>query len=514
MFTRIKTCFILLLIGSLLSITFLSSILELNNNRVFAERKLSGSSDEVDVQYGTLGKTSEASISVPSPSIEEPAQSATSPETTYNSVSTIMELYRVMFTLITTVFKASVALMNSMIIAMHTALTNLMGQVITGGDQETGASKPTTSTSPSIAEQTPTLAPAPEATQAPEVVASPEPTQEPETPSSEATQAPEAVASPEPTQKPAPKQPKSDNSNSSFPEKFFAPYIDISLDKPQFSISDCESKTGLKYYTLAFLTASGQDLAWAGNANFAKDFYMDEIDKIRAKGGDVILSFGGASGEELACVVSDPVALQMKYQDIIDRYQIKWVDFDIEGPSISNKIANTNRSKAIKKLQENNPDLKVAFCLPVTPTEGLGADALDVLKDAKANDVRVDVVNIMAMDYGPYYAPAGGKSLGNLAISAAEKTYKQCTDLGLNAKIGITPMIGLNDIKTEIFVQQDAKDLLSWAQKTDYVAMLSMWSASRDNGSTGKQDVVSPISSSLEQSEYEFTNIFKNIVGK
>ena len=52
--------------------------------------------------------------------------------------------------------------------------------------------------------------------------------------------------------------------------------------------------------------------------------------------------------------------------------------------------------------------------------------------------------------------------------------------------IGITPMIGLNDVTTEIFYQQDAEDVLTFALQQD-IRMLSFWSANRDQECPGGQ---------------------------
>ena len=50
-------------------------------------------------------------------------------------------------------------------------------------------------------------------------------------------------------------------------------------------------------------------------------------------------------------------------------------------------------------LEAANPGLKVSFTVPVLPT-GLDASGLNVLQTAKNDGVRIDTVNIMAMDYG------------------------------------------------------------------------------------------------------------------
>ena len=39
----------------------------------------------------------------------------------------------------------------------------------------------------------------------------------------------------------------------------------------------------------------------------SENLYHDQIDAIRKRGGDVIMSFGGEAGKEMANVIDDPV---------------------------------------------------------------------------------------------------------------------------------------------------------------------------------------------------------------
>lgn len=299
--------------------------------------------------------------------------------------------------------------------------------------------------------------------------------------------------------------------NNGLPDRIFAPYVDVML-YPQFSVNNCYEKTGQKYFTLAFITSDGSgNAAWGGVVPLSENYYMEEINNLRKKGGDIIISFGGANGVELACssANTDASVLQSKYQAVIDKYKPKWVDFDIEGAAVADRASIDRRNKAIKGLQKKNPGLTIAYCLPALPS-GLTNDGIYVLENAKANGVRVDVVNVMAMDYGSWAAPNPDGRMGDYAIETAKNTYEQCKQIGLNTKIGITPMIGRNDVASEVFYPRDAEKLVSWANSTSWVKMLSMWSSTRDNGSGGALPYASPTCSSLVQAEFEFTNKFKS----
>ena len=49
-----------------------------------------------------------------------------------------------------------------------------------------------------------------------------------------------------------------------------------------------------KFYTIAFIIADKQNNpAWDGRIPMEKNLYADQINAIRSRGGDVIVSFGG-----------------------------------------------------------------------------------------------------------------------------------------------------------------------------------------------------------------------------
>ncbi len=294
------------------------------------------------------------------------------------------------------------------------------------------------------------------------------------------------------------------------PDRVFAPYIDITL-WPTPSLVEIYEETGQKYFTLAFITESGTaQPGWGGQSTYGTDFYADEIAELRALGGDVIVSFGGANGTELALSVEDEAELLAAYQGVIDAYDLTWVDFDIEGAAVADTASIDRRNRVIKQLQDANPDLKVAFCLPVLPT-GLTSDGLYVIQSAIEAGVDIDVVNVMAMDYGDSAAPDPDGQMGDYAIQAAENTYEQILALGIDTDVtmGVTPMIGYNDVTTEVFYLSDAATLLSWAQSSSEVSLLSMWSVSRDNGDCDV-GTVSAKCSGLEIEDYAYTTVFQN----
>ena len=79
-------------------------------------------------------------------------------------------------------------------------------------------------------------------------------------------------------------------------------------------------------------------------------------------------------------------------------------------------------------------------------------------------------------------------------------------------QIGVTPMIGVNDVESEVFRQADARQVGAWAAATPWVRWTAFWSVGRDNYDPAATSVSSS-SSSIQQQPWEFTSIFKSYAG-
>ena len=289
----------------------------------------------------------------------------------------------------------------------------------------------------------------------------------------------------------------------------FAPYVDTSL-YPAFDLVAAATATGVKDYNLAFVTdGGGCTPKWGGVTDLGTDAVAAQIGALRAKGGDVRVSFGGAAGSELALNCSSADALAAAYEKVVDAYKLTKVDFDVEGGALPDTAANTRRAKAIATLQAEHSDLDVSFTLPVMP-EGLTQDGVNLLSNAKSNGVGIDTVNIMAMDYGPAYSG----DMGTYAEQAATATQAQIKGvLGLSESaawkaVAVTPMIGVNDVVTEIFKVDDATQLVDFA-KSKGLGRLSMWSATRDKQCPGgTKPSADATCSSILQDPHAFSKAF------
>ena len=278
------------------------------------------------------------------------------------------------------------------------------------------------------------------------------------------------------------------------PDQVFAPYVDTTL-WPPFDFVELARDEGVKYVTLAFVVAdpATSEPSWGGYYSVDSGYRGDQIDALRDLGGEVLVSFGGAAGTPLAAAIPNVGDLTQAYQAVIDQYDLTWIDFDVEGFWVTDEASIDRRSQAIRNLQDqaamDGKPLEVWFTLPVLPS-GLTADGLNVVESALSHGVDIGGVNIMAMDYGDSAAPNPEGQMGDYAIDAAESLFDQMrgaydaagvpvTDSELWGLIGVTPMIGQNDVMSERFYLEDAEKLLDFADEVG-MGFLSAWSANRD----------------------------------
>lgn len=283
------------------------------------------------------------------------------------------------------------------------------------------------------------------------------------------------------------------HAGASFPAHYSAPYLQISSSDAGDMAKDMAA-SGDKFYTLAFLTPkSGCTPEWEDGGDSVGAF-SSQITALQNAGGNVIISFGGASGGELAEKCTSVSSLEAAYAKVVSTYHVTRLDFDIEGNDLNNKTANSRRNQALAALQKANPSVQVDYTLPVDPT-GLESNATTLLKDAKSKGVAVKVVNIMTMDFGD------GENALNDAESAANATVPQLKSIfGVSSSaswgmLGLTPIAGHND-DNENFTQSNAKTLESFAASHG-VAELAFWEVDGYDKGTG----------------YAYSKIFNKITG-
>src|SRR6185437_11377212 len=251
--------------------------------------------------------------------------------------------------------------------------------------------------------------------------------------------------------------------------------------------------------TLAFIIArqdgSGKNAiyhpepSWDGRIPIEQDFYADQIDAIRKRGGDVIMSFGGEAGKELANEIDDSAKLEAAYQQVINQYKFTWLDFDVEGNNLDKgKLDSERRNSVLGNLQKKNPGLIISYTLPVDPN-GISDVSQALLIDAVKKGVKVHSANLMVMFFGKEFV-GKGKSEGELGVESATAAYAQLQKIDPLIQVGLCPCLGNNGSKDEVFGIEDAKILKAFADKTPWVCSLHYWSINDDAARPRRKRVV------------------------
>lgn len=280
----------------------------------------------------------------------------------------------------------------------------------------------------------------------------------------------------------------------------FSAYVDVTVT-PTYPF-ETPAGPAQASVILSFVVADPGDACtpmWGGAYTLdsaASDLELDRrISQLRRTGGDARVSFGGQAGTELASACTDADALAKAYSAVVDRYDLTGIDLDLEGASLTDTAATARRATAIKQVQDDataaGRHLSVWLTLPVAPS-GLTADGTAVVDAMLAAGVDVAGVNGMTMDFGT--ATSAAHPMSDLVLEAAAALQGQVksafSDAGVRlndsqawSRVGLTPMIGQNDIATEQFTIHDAIVVNTFARDHG-VGQLSMWSLNRDGTCT------------------------------
>jgi len=278
-------------------------------------------------------------------------------------------------------------------------------------------------------------------------------------------------------------------------------------------LNQAATQAGLKAFSAAFVIASGCTPIWGDTLPVTSDpTVTSEITTAEADGAQPIVSFGGESGVELADSCSNLSQLTAAYQSVINTLHVSHIDFDIEGAEIAYTAQNNLRFQAINALEAANPALVVSVTIPVNPS-GPDANGQAFLQEAQANGTRIDIINVMTMDYYGSW-DTGGATMGAYAVEAAQDTLAYAQTLWPSmtyANIGVTPMIGQNDDSAEVFTEANAQTLVSFAGQ-NHLGRLAFWSVDRDQPCGGSASGL-PQCSEISQQPLDFTRIFTQYTG-
>lgn len=308
----------------------------------------------------------------------------------------------------------------------------------------------------------------------------------------------------------------------------YAPFVDMTA-WPTPILDQIGVRNGISQFTLGFVTSEGSCVpSWGGvtalgstDATGLLTSISGSITALRFQGGDVSVSFGGASGTGLLQSCTSVSSLETAYQTVINTYKLTHIDFDIEGAAIADHASVDRNFAAVADLQKITSGLggtlHVTVTLPVLQS-GLTSDGTYAVSSALSHGVSFDQVNVMAMDYG-----GAVSDMGAAAIQAVSATQTQLAALltaagrSSQAKlawqmVGVTPMIGINDASGETFSLANAATLNSFVTAHG-VGLVGIWSIGRDLPCGTAQTAASPSCSGVAQANYAFSSQFGALGG-
>ncbi len=293
-----------------------------------------------------------------------------------------------------------------------------------------------------------------------------------------------------------------------------APYVMPLANNPP-DLPSVMAASGARAFTLAFIVAdNGCTPAWETD-NGLDDVSSDTqagpiINAIRAAGGDVVVSFGGYNGTKLGQTCGTPQATAAAEQAIINKYNLKALDFDLEEPEYENATAINNELGAAQILQANNPGLYESITIPGT-TSGTGYFGQQLLNNAKTLGYTPNNYAIMPFD--------GGFSGANSQISALQNFNTMLmntfgwSSATAYAHEGISSMNGRTD-SAEYFYQSDFQTVLNFAE-SNHLARYTFWSVNRDRqcNPPDNNGTLSGTCSSVPQNAWDFTKFSVQFAG-
>ena len=249
--------------------------------------------------------------------------------------------------------------------------------------------------------------------------------------------------------------------------------------------------------------------------------------QLRKQGGSVMVSYGGRDNSELAVGCTDPSKLLQAYMAPIERYHASAIDLDLEGQTLANTAANARRAQAIAAVQRRmaarHAPLAVWVTLPVTRA-GLTGEGIAAVQSMLAAHVELAGVNAMTMDFGPDEGAA--RDMVGTIEHALYATHAQVQSLWRKAglasgaaaawgHVGVTVMLGVNDVTDQRFTTDDAHELATFVNAHG-IPRVSAWSLNRDSecgGTFPQTGVSSNTCSGVLQTSLQFTRIFGSLKG-
>lgn len=259
--------------------------------------------------------------------------------------------------------------------------------------------------------------------------------------------------------------------------KAVAPYLSLGWGDPP-DPAKVMAATGVRWFSLAFVLSRGTcDPRWDGRRPLSGGVDERTIRAVRKAGGDVVPSFGGGLGHKLEQSCPDAESLAAAYQKVIDAYDLKAIDVDIEMGAYRSEDVQRKTLAALGRVQKANPDLVTYVTLP-SYRSGPDRSLIDL---AAAMEVEPDAWSVMPFSFVP---SAKGEDMGRISNRAVDglkdrlKSAYGYSESEAYTHSGISSMNGITGEGERITVR-DFRTVAAHARKHD-LGRLTFWSVNRD----------------------------------
>jgi chitinase len=268
---------------------------------------------------------------------------------------------------------------------------------------------------------------------------------------------------------------------------------------------------GVNTLTLAFATGECGSETWDGLE--PSRITSGNVRAFDQAGIDFIVSTGGEAGSFTCTTDAGMEAFVAHYASA----RLIGFDFDIERGQSADVVASL--VQRIKAAKARHPELRISFTLATwAASDGSlaslnddGQRVMQAIRDAGLQDF---YVNLMVMDYGEAIprncvVSAGVCDMGRSAIQAARNVHVR---YGLPmSRIELTPMIGVNDVVSNVFTLDDARLLAGFVRDCG-LGGVHFWSLDRDAPCEPGVAAVSSVCSGLTSLPvFAYTRAFRGL---
>lgn len=266
---------------------------------------------------------------------------------------------------------------------------------------------------------------------------------------------------------------------------------------------------GVKALTLAFATGECGQERW--DYLSAPQMVGTHLKKLLRANIDYVISTGGADGVFTCGSEQGMEAFMARY----DSPQLLGFDFDIEAGQSEAVIQQLVQQ--VHAAAQRRPHLRMSFTLAAASATEPGRPTLNevgamVMKHIQQVGLQNYFINLMVMNFGeatPDSCVVDGDRC-DMAASAIAVVRHFNQEYGVPLpQIEVTPMIGVNDLKQNVFTLSDAQRLTRYVHDNQ-LGGLHFWSINRDGicPPDGPQDVSPSCHSLPGLSPLAFTNAF------